>query len=120
MSLSSTPDLDAAAIENLRSLGEEGDDSFLKEIIGIYLQDTPSRLADLRTAMASGDTTLYTRTAHTIKGSSSNVGAKAVRLLAEQLEQRSKTEAFQSIEPLRLELEQAYVRAETALRELIA
>lgn len=113
------PDLDPEAIENLRSLGEEGDDTFLREIIGIYLADTPLRLADIRSAAAKGDAGLYTRAAHTIKGSSSNVGALAVRNIAEQLEKRSRVEPHASLEPLLADLETAFARAASALRGVI-
>jgi HPt (histidine-containing phosphotransfer) domain-containing protein len=113
------PDLDPEAISNLRALGDEGDDSFLKEIIGIYLEDTPLRIADLRAAAARGDTALYTRSAHTIKGSSSNVGAMAVRALAERLEHRSETEAHAALDPVLAELEAAFGRAAVALRAVI-
>ena len=114
------PDLDLEAIANLRALGDEGDDTFLKEIIGIYLEDTPLRLADLRTAAASGDTSLYTRAAHTIKGSSSNVGAMQVRAIAEKLEHRSKSEAHAVLQPLLGELEAAFTRASAELRKFTA
>lgn len=113
------PDLDPEAIANLRALGDEGDDSFLKEIIGIYLEDTPVRLADLRAAAAKGDAALYTRAAHTIKGSSSNVGAAAVRAIAEQIEHRSRTEPHSALDPLLAELEAAFARAAAALRAVI-
>lgn len=86
-----SPLLDAESIENLRALGEPGDDSFLKEIIGIYLTDTPQRLEDLRRSHAAGDQQAFVRAAHTIKGSSANVGAAAVRALAEHLEHVAKT-----------------------------
>lgn len=112
------PDLDSDSIANLRALGDEGDDSFLQEIIGIYLEDTPLRLEDLRKSLAEGNQSLYTRTAHTIKGSSSNVGAMLVRALAEQLEHRSKAEDLVTLEPVRLELEAAYKRAARALLDL--
>ena len=118
MSSSLPPDLDPEAIANLRALGDEGDDTFLKEIIGIYLEDTPLRLADLRTAAAGGDASLYTRAAHTIKGSSSNVGAMQVRAIAEKLEHRSKSEPHAALQPLLAELEAAFTRAATELRKL--
>lgn len=120
MSSSLPPDLDPEAISNLRALGDEGDDTFLKEIIGIYLEDTPLRIADLHAAAARGDTALYTRSAHTIKGSSSNVGALAVRAVAEQLEHRSKVEPHSALAPLLAELESAFARAALALRAAIA
>jgi HPt (histidine-containing phosphotransfer) domain-containing protein len=113
------PDLDPEAIANLRALGDEGDDTFLREIICIYLQDTPLRLADLRNASTAGDRALYTRAAHTIKGSSSNVGALAVRALAEELEHRSKYEQHSALDPLLARLETAFRRAAFALRAVI-
>ena len=119
MSSALPPDLDPEAIANLRALGDEGDDTFLREIIGIYLEDTPVRLSDLRVAVEKGDAALYTRSAHTIKGSSSNVGAMQVRCIAEKLEHRSKAEPHSALEPLRIELEAAFTRAAVELRKLI-
>lgn len=119
MSSSLHPDLDPEAIANLRALGDDGDDTFLNEIIGIYLEDTPLRIADIRAAARTGDTTLYTRAAHTIKGSSSNVGAVAVRSLAEQLEHRSKIEPHSALESVLTELEAAFGRVDAEFRKLI-
>jgi HPt (histidine-containing phosphotransfer) domain-containing protein len=91
--------LDLEAIANLRSLGDEGDDSFLREILAIYIEDVPLRLADLRTALARADQPFFNRSAHTIKGSSSNVGAREVKVLAEKLEHRSKAEPIETNPP---------------------
>jgi HPt (histidine-containing phosphotransfer) domain-containing protein len=100
-------------------LGDEGDDTFLREIISIYLEDVPLRLADLKQARAAGDRAFYTRSAHTIKGSSSNVGAVEVRALAENLEHRSRAEAIESLDALSGELEAAFQRARAALLPLL-
>lgn len=120
MSSPSLPVIDNEAIENLRALGEEGDDSFLREIIGIYLEDVPQRLADLKTALASGDQPLFTRSAHTIKGSSANVGALEVRAVAEKTEHRSKIEPIATVAEMLPELEAAFDRACVALKALVA
>jgi histidine phosphotransfer protein HptB len=119
MSSSLPPVLDLEAIANLRDLGEPGDDTFLREIIGIYLEDIPLRLADLRSARASGDQAHYTRSAHTVKGSSANVGAAEVRALAERIEHRSKVETLSALDPLLPELEAAFARAREALLALL-
>ena len=111
--------IDTEAIENLRSLGDEGDDTFLREIITIYLEDVPLRLADLKTARAAGDRSFYTRSAHTIKGSSSNLGAVEVRTLAETLEHRSRSEPLAELDALASELEGAFQRARAALVPLL-
>jgi histidine phosphotransfer protein HptB len=119
MSTTPPPVLDSEAIENLRALGEPGDDTFLREIIGIYLEDIPLRLADLRAARAAGDQPLFTRSAHTIKGSSANVGTAEVKALAERIEHRSKVEALETLDPLLPELEAAFARGREALLALL-
>ncbi len=113
------PILDHEAIANLRSLGDEGDDTFLREILTIYLEDVPQRLADLKSALARGEQPFFTRSAHTIKGSSANVGAREMKHLAEKLEQRSKVEPIATLAPQVVELEQAFARIEVDLRALI-
>ncbi|HEX2100234.1 MAG TPA: Hpt domain-containing protein [Candidatus Synoicihabitans sp.] len=88
--MSDLPILDAESIENLRALGMDGDDSFLREIIGIFVEDTPNRLNEMRQAFAANDQATFTRAAHSIKGSASNLGAFRLRALAEKLEHDSK------------------------------
>ena len=111
--------LDLEAIANLRALGDEGDDTFLREIIGIYLEDVPQRITDLKSARAADDKPLYVRSAHTIKGSSANVGATEMRLLAEKMEHRAKVEPLPGLDPALSELEATFARTVAALRALL-
>jgi len=111
--------LDMQAIANLRALDDDGHDSFVKEIIGIYLQDIPERLTALKSAVASDDRTLYVRSAHTIKGSSANVGATELQGLAEQLEQRAKIDVLSDLDPKLAALEEAFARVKIALEEVL-
>ncbi len=83
--------IDARAIADLRALNPDDNDEFLREIIGIFLADTPVRIAELETSLAAGDLASFTRAAHSIKGSSSNLGAVALRAVAENLEHRART-----------------------------
>ena len=84
--MSDPQSLDPAAIESLRSLGSDSDGSFLRELIEVYLQDMPGRLADLDHALAKGDAHAMMCAAHTIKGSSSNFGATRLAHLAQEIE----------------------------------
>jgi two-component system sensor histidine kinase/response regulator len=59
---------------------------FLVELIDVYLDDTPTRLAQLRQALDGGDAETMTREAHTLKSSSANVGAMTLSALAQQVE----------------------------------
>ncbi|MEY2880632.1 MAG: hypothetical protein RLZZ15_3012, partial [Verrucomicrobiota bacterium] len=45
--MSDTPIIDPVAIENLRSLNPGDNDEFLREIVAIFLEDTPQRIVEL-------------------------------------------------------------------------
>ncbi len=94
------PTLDPAAIEALRALSPDTDGTFLRELIEIYLQDTPERLADLDAALAQNDAKALMRAAHTIKGSSSNFGATRLAHLAQEIELHGKAGTCGPVPPL--------------------
>ncbi len=78
--------IDQRAIAALQELSMAGSDDFLREIITLYLQDTPLLLAQLEQALAANDGLTVSRLAHSIKGSSSNFGATQLAQLAHELE----------------------------------
>jgi HPt (histidine-containing phosphotransfer) domain-containing protein len=78
--------IDDAAIARLREIAGT-DTTFLKDILTAYKDDTAKRLVELRNAHAAGDTKGVKRIAHTIKGSSLNIGAVDVTASCRQLEQ---------------------------------
>ena len=53
-----------------------GDAELLKEIAVLFLDDYPNSLSELRLAVACGDAKRVERSAHGIKGSVSNFGAR--------------------------------------------
>ncbi|PTX94241.1 Hpt domain-containing protein [Opitutus sp. ER46] len=114
-----TTPIDPQAIESLRALNPGDNDEFLREIAGIYLDDTPVRLAELDRSLAAGDIPTFTRAAHSIKGSSGNVGATDVRTVAERLEHHSREHGLADVAPLIAELRAEYDRAEAELRRII-
>src|SRR6185369_3037291 len=89
--------IDPEAIENLRALNPGDNDEFLREIIGIFLEDTPQRLTELDEGLGAGDASKFVRAAHSIKGSSANVGAAALRAAAEKLEHESRTQGLGNV-----------------------
>ncbi len=108
--------LDPTAISNLRTLSPDDGDAFLKEIIGIFLEDTPIRITELHKSRVSGDAITFTRAAHSIKGSSSNVGAQELRSIAEKLEYQARQRGIDDVEALVAELEAAFIRTKEALK----
>ena len=111
--------IDPKAIENLRSLNPGDNDEFLREIAGIFLEDTPQRIAELGQGLVAGDVLKFTRAAHSIKGSSANLGATALRAVAEKLEQQSRTAGLSDVGSLVSQVRAEYSRAQAALAALI-
>jgi HPt (histidine-containing phosphotransfer) domain-containing protein len=114
------PVIDSQAIENLRSLNPGDNDEFLREIVQIFLADTPLRITELEQSLAASDVPKFARTAHSIKGSSSNLGAMALRAVAEKLEHQSRHEGLDGAPPLLAELKNQFARAQLELEKLLA
>lgn len=112
--------IDPQAIENLRALNPDDNDEFLREIAGIFLEDTPLRIAELDQSFAAGDVGKFTRAAHSIKGSSANLGAMVLRGAAEALEHEARTKGLAGAPALIAQVKAEFARAQTALRALIA
>jgi two-component system, sensor histidine kinase and response regulator len=71
----------AVALERLG-----GDEDLLREIAGLFLEDTQHLLSEIRQAVAAGDAGGLQRAAHTLKGSVGNFGAERVFQAAYRLE----------------------------------
>src|SRR2546423_767133 len=112
--------IDPAAIENLRALNPGDNDEFLREIAGIFLEDTPLRIAELDQSLAAADRPKFTRAAHSIKGSSANLGAMGLRAVAEQLENESRTQGLGHVTALVAQVKSEFARAQAELTKLIA
>jgi len=111
--------LDPAAIESLRSLSPDSDGSFLRELVEIYLQDTPLRFADLDAALAKADAHALMRAAHTIKGSSSNFGANKLAHLAREIEMHGKAGNCGPVPPLVAPLKAEYALVAEGLKQIL-
>jgi HPt (histidine-containing phosphotransfer) domain-containing protein len=68
-----------------------GDEELMREVLVTYIQEIPSLLNQLKTSLANGDVKTTERLVHTIKGSSANLGAEALRTAAAGLEKFIKT-----------------------------
>lgn len=117
--MSNSTVLDPQAIENLRALNPGDNDEFLREIAGIFLEDTPQRIAELDQSALAGDIARFTRAAHSIKGSSANIGASSLRAAAENLEHQSRTHGFSGVAGLVEQVKAEYDRTQAALHALI-
>ena len=117
--MSDLPIIDPQAIENLRALTPDDNDEFLREIAGIFLEDTPQRIAELEQSLAAGDGPKFTRAAHSIKGSSSNLGAMALRASAEKLEHHSQKSGLHDVSTMIAAVKTEFARAKAELDRLL-
>lgn len=110
---SAVSSIDPSAINALQELNP-GDDSFLRDLIQIYLEDAPRRLEEIETALTQGDARQLAAAAHSLKGSSANFGAANLRSRCEKIEAlgRSETLAPAEAELTGLREELARVRAD--------
>jgi two-component system, sensor histidine kinase and response regulator len=85
-----TPDIDSVlapeTIAALQEMADEEDPDFCRNLVEIFVSDATALLDILYTAAASGDAPLLARTAHTLKGSSSNIGAVKIAALCLELQ----------------------------------
>jgi HPt (histidine-containing phosphotransfer) domain-containing protein len=80
--------VDSNTIANLREVGSQTDnDSFLGEIIGIFLSHSESVISELGTSIREGKTPQIKALAHKLKGSARNLGAVKLASWCEKIEE---------------------------------
>ncbi len=77
----------ASALERLG-----GDRNLYDELVGVFKNECPSMAAEMRRAIDDNDVKTLARSAHTLRGSSSNLGAVAVAEAALELEKLARAE----------------------------
>ncbi len=91
--------------------------TIIDEVIDLYLDDTPKLLAQMQRALSQGGVKLLHRAAHTLKPTSSTLGAIRFAYLCEELEAMSQGVTLQEGVAEKIEqLTAEYVRVETALK----
>jgi HPt (histidine-containing phosphotransfer) domain-containing protein len=106
------------AILDLSRLHEafEDDTAGIVELLEMALGTGERHIIAMRDALAKHDAAAMARTAHSIKGSASNIGALHVAQLGEAMEESTRDERWTDIERLASDLDAAY----DELRESIA
>jgi HPt (histidine-containing phosphotransfer) domain-containing protein len=69
------PTLDLAVLESRRGPQKDGEPDKLARIVGLFIDDVPLRLEELRLAADRGDAQKVEETAHMLKGGSGYMGA---------------------------------------------
>jgi len=83
--MSSNPPIN---LEYLHQISD-GDEEFELELLNLFLEDAVTHLEAAKVAIAAGDCHNLEREAHHLKGSSGNVGAEQMHVIAMALEQQA-------------------------------
>ena len=101
-----------AVLKGFEEVQDEGEPDLIVELIDLYLEAAPRKLASMQEAVAGADEVSLRRAAHSLKGSSASLGAFGAAALCEELEHVSKADSLQNTGALltMLELELSRVR----------
>ena len=114
----STSPLDSEVLERVRSLQKAGRPSVLRRLTNLYLESTPEVVEDLRQAVTA-DAKVTQHKAHRLKGSSIQVGARALSSLCKELEKIGQSGSTEGAESLFSRIETEYERVCEGLRQLL-
>lgn len=110
-----SPALDTTLLAGLRGLQQPGQPNPLKDLGELFLRDARARLQTLESAMASRDAAEVARTAHALKGSASNLGARRLSALCAELEKQGKTAQLTDAASVLLTVTREFHAVESAL-----
>ena len=89
------------------------DEDLAKDIFKDFLNETPKRIKKIHNSIDKGDILLIKREAHTLKGSSANVGAVILQDIASQIESATSEENLTKIITLIPVLEEQFMKLES-------
>jgi two-component system sensor histidine kinase/response regulator len=107
--------IDWETLNALREYQAEGEPDLVQELIGMFRAEAPALLADIRTAIAAGEADKLRHSAHTLKGSSNNLGVRQVAALSAEIEKKGRSGTVEGADALLDELEREFTRALQAL-----
>ena len=105
-------------LDTLNELKEIMEDEFT-ELVTVFISDGIKQINDLRQAIAVSDDKLIRRIAHTIKGSSSNLGINGLSELSKTLEYKAADNQLNDAEDLLQKINDEYEAVKKTLEELI-
>ncbi len=76
----------------------EGDEEFLKELVEVFINDTPEQMSEVREAVDSRNSKTIEKSAHKLKGAVANFGKNATTDTAFKLETMGKENNLVGVE----------------------
>lgn len=112
--------LDEQVLKELESLGDAEQPDFLQSVIQQFLTDQPKHVAAIESAIQDRDLMALRKAAHAVRGSSFNIGARALAASAMELEKLGETGTLEGIDKLITVFQKECSRACRALEKRLA
>jgi len=106
--------VDLAILASFDEAQEQGEPDFVVELIDLYLEEAPRFFNSIRDGLANHDWLSAKRAAHSLRGSSSNLGILQMSVIAGALEQLTTNQDASAAELLQ-GLEDEFTRVEEIL-----
>lgn len=110
--------LDMQVVEELMSLSDDGDPELLLDLIQLFLDDGPAKVAAIEQGLAHGDFEQMERAAHALKGSAGNLGARLLQGVCEQMQLATRQHQLTELQQLTPQLAHRFAEAQAALQAL--
>jgi PAS domain S-box-containing protein len=107
--------VDAERLEHLHSMQDEQQPGLVRELIDMFVADSPGHLGALAEALDAADAPRLGRLAHRFLSATQNIGARRMSSLCIELERLSRQGRLESAGPLVGALSQEHVRVHAAL-----
>ncbi len=111
--------IDRSMLDSIRMLQGNSEEDLLQKVIKNYLHDSAQLMNTLQKAIENEDCDSIRMAAHSLKSSSSNVGAIQVSSLCKKLEQNGREKILEGVNGLFIELQNEYDQARLLLQKEI-
>ena len=93
-----------------------GDEDAIQEVLHVFLDDTPRRIATLRGLISEGDAVGAGDQAHAIKGAAASIGGEVLRKIAFEMEKAGRAKDMETLVTKMTELEKGFEQLRLVMR----
>lgn len=109
--------LDYEIISSLQAMGNESNSDFFRHVINVYFESTQELIESLDQAIQSAEIEQVAHAAHTLKGSSDNVGAIGMAAICHELKSIADAENVDGVDACVTKLKSEFTRVHQALTD---
>lgn len=109
--------LDGSIVQRLRDIAAKTDAAFVNQVISLFEKQVPAGIVEVQTGLATGDYTLIWQTAHKLKGTCLNIGARKLAELFRLIELKGKNRDNRQLNEMINNLDGIYNQTLVAFRK---